>query len=192
MNVLFIDNYDSFSYNVVHLLASQGANVRFMHADDPALGIETLDEVDAMTIGPGPGEPQDTPMLGRLIGAAIERDLPTFGVCLGQHAIGERLGARVVHAPRPMHGKTDAIEHLERGLFAGLPNPFRATRYHSLALDPASLPTGIEVHAHSSDGVVQAIAVTGKRCFGVQFHPESVLSECGEALVANFLALASR
>ena len=192
MRVLFIDNYDSFSYNVVHLLASQGATVRFVHADDPALGIEALDEVDAMTVGPGPGEPQDTPMLGRLIAAAVERDLPTLGVCLGQQAIGESLGARVVHAPRPMHGKTDAIEHFGRGLFAGLPNPFRATRYHSLALEPASLPAGLEVHARSADGVIQGIAVRGKRCYGVQFHPESVLSECGEELVANFFALASR
>jgi len=192
MKVLFVDSYDSFSYNVVHLLASQGAQVRFVHADDPALDIATLDGFDAMTVGPGPGKPQDTPLLGELILAAIERDLPTLGVCLGQQAIGEALGARVIHAPRPMHGKTDAIEHLGRGLFAGLPNPFPATRYHSLVLDAASLPVGVEVHARSSDGAVQGIALTGKRCFGVQFHPESVLSECGEALVANFFALAAR
>lgn len=191
MNLLFVDNYDSFSYNVVHLLASQGASVRFMHADDPHLSLETLAEIDGMAIGPGPGRPSDTPLLARLIAAAIERDLPTLGICLGQQAIGETLGARVIHAPRPMHGKTDAIRHEGRGLFAALPSPFQATRYHSLALEEGSLPAGIEIHARSSDGVVQGIAVTGKRCFGLQFHPESVLSECGEALVANFLALAS-
>ncbi len=191
MNLLFVDNYDSFSYNVVHLLASQGASVRFMHADDPHLSLETLAEIDGMAIGPGPGRPSDTPLLARLIAAAIERDLPTLGICLGQQAIGETLGARVIHAPRPMHGKTDAIRHEGRGLFAGLPSPFQATRYHSLALEEGSLPAGIEIHARSSDGVVQGIAVTGKRCFGLQFHPESVLSECGEALIANFLTLAS-
>ena len=191
MNLLFVDNYDSFSYNVVHLLASQGASVRFMHADDPHLSLDTLSEIDGMAIGPGPGRPSETPLLARLIAAAIERDLPTLGICLGQQAIGETLGTRVIHAPRPMHGKTDAIRHEGRGLFAALPSPFQATRYHSLALEEGSLPAGIEIHARSSDGVVQGIAVTGKRCFGLQFHPESVLSECGEALVANFLALAS-
>ena len=191
MNLLFVDNYDSFSYNVVHLLASQGASVRFMQADDPHLSLDTLSEIDGMAIGPGPGRPSETPLLARLIAAAIERDLPTLGICLGQQAIGETLGARVIHAPRPMHGKTDAIRHEGRGLFAALPSPFQATRYHSLALEEGSLPAGIEIHARSSDGVVQGIAVTGKRCFGLQFHPESVLSECGEALVANFLALAS-
>ncbi len=191
MKLLFVDNYDSFSYNVVHLLASQGASVRFMHADDPHLTVATLAEVDGMAIGPGPGRPSDTPMLARLIAAALERDLPTLGICLGQQAIGETLGARVIHAPRPMHGKSDAIFHEGRGLFTDLPNPFQATRYHSLALEERSLPESIEIHARSSDGVVQGIAVAGKRCFGLQFHPESVLSECGEPLVASFLRLAA-
>jgi len=189
MKLLFVDNYDSFSYNIVHLLASRGAHVEFAHADAPTLTIASLGMTQALVIGPGPGKPQETPLLGQLIRGAIERDLPTLGICLGQQAIGEALGARVTHAPKPMHGKTDLIYHEGSGLFNGIPSPFRATRYHSLVLDPDSLPPEIEVHARSNDGVLQGISVREKRCFGFQFHPESVLSEHGEALVANFLAL---
>lgn len=189
MKLLFVDSYDSFSYNIVHLLAAGGASVEFVHADAPTLSVESLDGTQALVIGPGPGKPQDTPLLALLIRSAIERNLPTLGICLGQQAIGEALGGRVVHAPRPMHGKTDLIVHEARALFAGLPSPFRATRYHSLALDPHSLPPEIVIEAHSSDGVIQGISVRGKRCFAVQFHPESVLSEHGQELVANFLGM---
>jgi len=125
-------------------------------------------------------------MLG-VVGAAIERGTPLLGICLGLQAIGEVLGAAVVHAPRLMHGKTSRIEHDGTGIFAGMPAPLLATRYHSLCLDPATIPEALRVTARSEDGVVQGIAHRERPVAGVQFHPESVLSEHGETLVENFL-----
>ncbi len=119
--------------------------------------------------------------------AAIERHMPVMGVCLGLQAIGAVLGARVTHAPRQMHGKTSQIHHDGTGLFAGLPSPLTATRYHSLALEPATIPGALRVNARSEEGVVQGIAHRERPIYGVQFHPESVLSEYGDRIVANFL-----
>jgi anthranilate synthase/aminodeoxychorismate synthase-like glutamine amidotransferase len=122
---------------------------------------------------------------------AVERGMPVLGVCLGLQAIGEALGARVVHAPRQMHGKTSAIEHDASGIFAGLPSPLVATRYHSLCLDPATIPAELRVTARSEDGVVQGIVHRARPLHAVQFHPESVLSEGGAELARNFLAIAA-
>lgn len=187
--ILFVDNYDSFTYNVVHLLASQGARQEIVLNDEPRLEPELLAQYGALVVGPGPGNPSQQPRMMRVLHAAIERGMPVLGVCLGLQAIGEALGARVTHAPVQMHGKTSMITHDATGLFAGVPSPLCATRYHSLCLDEATLPSVLRVSARSDDRVIQAIAHTDRPVHAVQFHPESVLSEHGDQIVANFLAL---
>jgi anthranilate synthase/aminodeoxychorismate synthase-like glutamine amidotransferase len=186
--VLFVDNFDSFSYNVVHLLASCGAAPDVMLNDDARVRPEVLGGYDALVVGPGPGRPEHAQQMLAVVSAAIERGMPLLGICLGLQAIGETLGAEVVHAPRLMHGKTSRIEHDRTGIFAGAPMPLVATRYHSLCLDPATMPAELRVTARSEDGVVQGVAHRERPVFGVQFHPESVLSEHGATLIENFLA----
>ncbi|MDQ2992633.1 MAG: aminodeoxychorismate/anthranilate synthase component II [Candidatus Eremiobacteraeota bacterium] len=185
--LLFIDNIDSFTYNVVHLLAAAGAISHVIENDDPRLRPEILDDFDALVVGPGPGRPADYPAMLSVLRSAIERKMPVLGVCLGLQAIGEVLGAKVVHAPRLMHGKVSAIAHDGSGLFDGIPSPLRATRYHSLCLEAASLPAELRVVATSEDGAVQAIAHRSLPVAALQFHPESILSERGEDLIRNFL-----
>ena len=187
--ILFIDNFDSFTYNVVHLLASQGAQQDVMLNDDPRLTPALLERYDGLVVGPGPGKPSDTPRVLAVLRAAIDRGMPVLGVCLGLQAIGEVMGATVTHAPRQMHGKTSPVEHDATGVFAGLPRQVEFTRYHSLCLAPDSLPGTLRVTARSDDGVIQGIAHAEKPVHGVQFHPESVLSQYGEELVRNFLGL---
>lgn len=189
MKVLFVDNFDSFTYNVVHLLASQGVDPDVVLNDDARLKPELLAEYDALVVGPGPGNPRQTPQVVDLIREAARRRMRVFGVCFGLQAIGEAFGAKVVHAPSPMHGKTSVMSHSGTGLFEGIDGPITATRYHSLCLDGDSLPAELEVSARSEDGVVQAVSHRSLPISGVQFHPESVLSECGEVIVRNALAL---
>jgi anthranilate synthase/aminodeoxychorismate synthase-like glutamine amidotransferase len=189
--VLFVDNFDSFSYNVVHLLASRGAAPEVMLNDDARLHPGVLEGYDALVVGPGPGRPEHAQQMLAVVSAAIERETPLLGICLGLQAVGEALGAAVVHAPRLMHGKTSRVEHDGTGIFAGAPSPLLATRYHSLCLDPATIPRELRVTARSEDGVVQGVAHRERPVFGVQFHPESVLSEHGATLIENFLALSS-
>lgn len=189
MKVLFVDNFDSFTYNVVHLLAAQGVVPEVLHNDDPRLKPEILDSFDALVVGPGPGNPGQTPQVVDLIRAAAKREMPVFGVCFGLQAIGEAFGASVVHAPAPMHGKTSTVQHAGTGLFAGVEGPVRATRYHSLCLDARTIPDDLEVVARSEDGVVQAVSHRRLPIGGVQFHPESVLSEHGDRIVRNALRL---
>ncbi|MGZ3515748.1 MAG: anthranilate synthase component II [Vulcanimicrobiaceae bacterium] len=188
--LLFIDNFDSFTYNVVHLLASQGASLDVVLNDDPRLEPRRLDEYDALVVGPGPGNPAQAPRMLAMLRAAAERHKPVLGVCLGLQAVGEVFGGTVTHAPHLMHGKTSAIHHDQTGIFEGVPTPFTATRYHSLCIAPSSLPQELVQTAHSDDGVIQGIAHRSLPIFAVQFHPESVLSEHGERIAANFLALA--
>ncbi|HEV3091473.1 MAG TPA: aminodeoxychorismate/anthranilate synthase component II [Candidatus Cybelea sp.] len=190
--VLFVDNFDSFSYNVVHLLASRGAVPDVLLNDDPALRPEVLANYEALIVGPGPGRPEHSPQMMEVLRAGIDGGMPILGVCLGLQAIGALLGATVTHAPRQMHGKTSRIEHDASGIFAGLPSPLTATRYHSLCLDRGTIPGVLRVTASSEDGVVQAIEHRERPVFGVQFHPESVLSENGETLVENFLRESKR
>jgi anthranilate synthase/aminodeoxychorismate synthase-like glutamine amidotransferase len=189
MKLLYVDHYDSFAYNVVHLLASVGASPTIVRSDDARLGPEMLDRFDAVAIGPGPGHPRDIPGVLKLVRAVVETGAPLLGICLGLQAIGEALGATVTHAPRLMHGKTSRIEHTATGLFAGLPSPLIATRYHSLCLDPATLPPALIVTAHSEEGVVQGIEHASRPVHAVQFHPESVLSEHGARIARNFIEL---
>jgi anthranilate synthase/aminodeoxychorismate synthase-like glutamine amidotransferase len=190
MKLLFIDNFDSFTYNVVHLLAVQkNVDQDVLLNDDNRLTPQVLENYDALVVGPGPGNPTQTPQVVSMIRAAAEREMPVFGVCFGLQALAEAFGGKTVHAPLPMHGKTSAIIHSGNGLFEGLPTPFTATRYHSLCVDPQTLPEELEVCARSSDGVVQAIKHRSLPMSAVQFHPESVLSEHGDRIVWNALLL---
>jgi anthranilate synthase/aminodeoxychorismate synthase-like glutamine amidotransferase len=159
--------------------------------DDGRLEPSILDRFGILVIGPGPGNPSQQPRMMAVLRAAIERAMPVLGVCLGLQAIGEVMGARVIHAPTQMHGKPSPITHDGRGIFAGLPSPLIATRYHSLCLDEATLPSALRVTARSSDGVIQGIAHSSRPVHAVQFHPESVLSEHGGAIMASMLRLAA-
>lgn len=190
MNVLFVDNFDSFTYNVVHLLAAQGVEPDVMLNDDERLrDASVLERYDALVVGPGPGNPGQTPAVVDLIRSAANKQMPVLGVCFGLQAIGEAFGARVVHAPQPMHGKTSVMIHSAGGIFEGVRNPFTATRYHSLCVEEASLPEDLVVTARSDDGVVQAVSHRTLPVHGVQFHPESILSEGGDRIVRNALHL---
>lgn len=187
MNVLYVDHYDSFAYNIVHLLASQGVTPDVMRSDDARLASEVAYLYDAIVIGPGPGHPRELARVLDVIRATLEAKRPLFGVCLGLQAVGEVLGAHVTHAPRIMHGKTSEIEHDATGIFSRIPTPMRATRYHSLCIEESSIPEELTITARSEDGVIQAIAHRRLPVHAVQFHPESVLSEHGAAIVGNFL-----
>jgi len=187
VRLVVVDNYDSFVYNLVQELGELGAEltVRRNDAVDVA-GIREL-EPDAVVLSPGPGRPEDAgatlEIVRRLAGL-----IPLFGVCLGHQAIGAAFGASVVHAPALMHGKTSEVRHTGTGIFEGLENPFVATRYHSLVLTPASIPEELEVTATSADGVVMGVRHRTLPAEGVQFHPESILTDAGPAMLRNFLA----
>jgi anthranilate synthase component 2 len=185
--ILVIDNYDSFTYNLVQYLAELGRQVEVRRNDDltPAAALALAPE--AVVISPGPGRPEAAGISVPLVQAAAGR-VPLLGVCLGHQAIGAALGGKVVQAPVLMHGKTSAIHHDGRTLFRGLPDPYPATRYHSLILERASLPESLEVSAWTEDGTIMGVRHRTFRLEGVQFHPESILTEQGKALLANFLA----
>lgn len=190
--VLFIDNFDSFTYNIVHLLATQGAQPDVLLNDASELRPESLQNYGALVVGPGPGTPEAAGKMLSILEAAVKRRMPVFGVCLGMQAIGQFFGGRVVHAPRLMHGKTSQIVHDGTGVFAGVPSPLRATRYHSLCVEPSALGDVLRVTATSDDGVIQGLAHRDLPVEGVQFHPESILSEYGDRIVSNFLAYVPR
>ena len=188
--VLVIDNYDSFVYNLVQYLGELGAEP-IVHRHD-ALPIEALVEVapDAVLISPGPGRPEDAGVSNAAIRRFGEAGVPVLGVCLGHQAIGALYGGDVVRAPHVMHGKTSTITHDGRGVFAGVPNPFTATRYHSLVVDRSTVPDVLEITAESEDELVMGLRHRDFPIEGVQFHPESILTESGHRLLENFLALA--
>jgi anthranilate synthase/aminodeoxychorismate synthase-like glutamine amidotransferase len=188
--VLVIDNYDSFVYNLVQYLGELGADPVVLRHDAAALAeLEAL-APDAVLVSPGPGRPEHAGVSMEAIGAFGERGVPVLGVCLGHQCIAARYGGRIVRAAQVMHGKTSEIHHEGRGVFAGLPNPLVATRYHSLIVDPATVPDCLEVTARTADGVIMGLAHRDHPIHGVQFHPESVLTEAGHDLLANFLAAA--
>jgi len=187
--LLLIDNYDSFTYNLVHFLGELGAATR-VHRNDQISVEEVMNSgAEAIVLSPGPCDPDQAGICLDLVKAAAGR-LPILGVCLGHQAIGQAFGAQVVRAPEPMHGKLSPIAHNGQGLFAGLPNPLTATRYHSLILDRASLPDCLEVTAETSEGIIMGIQHRDMPLFGVQFHPESIASKDGHALLRNFLTQA--
>jgi len=184
--LLMIDNYDSFTYNLVQYFGELGADVRVYRNDQI-----TLDEVEELAperivISPGPCTPNEAgvsiPVIKRFAGR-----IPILGVCLGHQSIGQAFGGRIVHAATLMHGKTSQIRHANTGVFKGLPDPLTATRYHSLAIERASLPDCLEVTAWSEDGEIMGVRHKTLAVEGVQFHPESILTECGHELLANFL-----
>jgi anthranilate synthase component II len=185
--VLVIDNYDSFVYNLFQELGELGANpVVFRNDAIDVAGIRN-ERPDALLISPGPGRPVDAGISSQAI-AELAGALPILGVCLGHQCIGEVFGATIVAAPALMHGKTSAIRHDGSGVFDGLPDPFEATRYHSLVVAPESVPAALEVTATSSDGVVMGLRHRTMAIEGVQFHPESILTPDGPRLLGNFLA----
>jgi anthranilate synthase component 2 len=187
LRVLVIDNYDSFVYNLVQELGELGAEP-VVHRND-AIDLDGIRAAspDAILISPGPGRPEDAGISLEVI-ERLGAEYPILGVCLGHQAIGQAYGGQVVAAPTLMHGKTSAIHHTRAGVFAGLPEPFIATRYHSLVVEPATLPEVLEVTATTDDGVIMGFPHRELPVEGVQFHPESVLTPSGPTLLSNFLA----
>ncbi len=186
-SVLIVDNYDSFTYNLAQAFGGLGATVEVVRADDPALEAKVAARPDRVVISPGPGRPEAAGRSPAIVRAAPEAGIPTFGVCLGLQCLAVAFGAAVVRAPEARHGKTSVIHHDGRGVFAGIPEPTVATRYHSLMVDPATLPAELEVSARSDDGVVMGLRHRRLPVEAVQFHPESVLTRDGVAMLANFL-----
>ncbi|MFZ0269165.1 aminodeoxychorismate/anthranilate synthase component II [Caulobacter sp.] len=187
--ILVIDNYDSFTYNLVHYLNELGADTVVHRNDDlsvqEALGLRP----QAVLLSPGPKAPDQAGICLPLLRGAPD-DLAILGVCLGHQAIGQAYGGDVIRAKAVMHGKTSKIFHNDQGVFKGLPNPFVATRYHSLAVDKATLPDDLEITAWTEDGEIMGVQHKTRPVYGVQFHPESIATEGGHQLLANFLDLA--
>ena len=184
--LLLIDNYDSFTYNLVHFLGDLGAEVVVKRNDaltpDEALAMNP----EGIVLSPGPCDPDKAGICLSLL-AAIPDTMPLFGVCLGHQSIGQHFGGKVIRAPSMMHGKTDAISHTGVGVFKGIPSPFTATRYHSLTVERESLPDSLMITAETSDGVIQGLQHVTRPIFGVQFHPESIASEHGHDILQNFI-----
>jgi anthranilate synthase component 2 len=187
--LLVVDNYDSFVFNLVHYVEQLGVSTHVVRND--ALSVEDALALRprAVLLSPGPCTPAEAGICMDLI-AQASPDLPILGVCLGHQAIGAAFGGRVISAKEIRHGKTSPIAHDGSGIFAGLPSPFTATRYHSLAIDPAAVPNTLRVTARTTDGEIMGVAHAERPVHGVQFHPESIASEHGHRLLANFLALA--
>ena len=187
MRVLMLDNYDSFTYNLVQYLGELGASVD-VHRNDVA-DVDTLlgTAPDGVVISPGPGEPSAAGVSVPLVTACAERGVPLLGVCLGHQAIGLAYGGRIVRARSIMHGKVSSISHEGVGIFRGIENPFEATRYHSLVIDPVSCPEVLEVTARTADGEIMGVRHRSAAVEGVQFHPESILTGVGKSLLRNFL-----
>jgi anthranilate synthase component 2 len=187
--ILLIDNYDSFTYNLFHYLGELGEQVVVKRNDELTAEEALALKPEAIVLSPGPCTPNQAGICLDLIKKANGR-MPILGVCLGHQAIGQIYGGTIVRAPEPMHGKVSRIHHTGKSVFRGLNNDFEATRYHSLTIAPESMPTSLEVTATSADGVIQGVMHKTHPVHGVQFHPESIASENGHALLQNFLTLA--
>lgn len=184
--IILIDNYDSFTYNLVHYIGELGPEVQ-VHRNDQISVDEVLDtRPQAIVISPGPCDPDQAGISLELVKRAGP-EIPLLGVCLGHQTIGQAYGGKIVRAPQLMHGKLSDVTHNGKGLFADIPSPFQATRYHSLVIDPDSCPDELEVTAHTGDGIIMAVQHKTHPVAGVQFHPESIASEHGHKLLANFL-----
>ena len=187
--ILVVDNYDSFTYNLVHYLAELGARTHVIRNDDLNVDQAWALNPQAVLLSPGPCAPDQAGICLPLIETAAP-DMPILGVCLGHQSIGQAMGGKVIRAKTLMHGKTSPILHEGQGMFAGLPSPFTATRYHSLAVERDSLPDVLEVTAWTADGEIMGLRHRTRPIHGVQFHPESIATEHGHAMLANFLDLA--
>jgi anthranilate synthase component 2 len=187
--ILVIDNYDSFTYNLVHYLNELGAETQVFRNDALSAEEALALRPEAILLSPGPCTPNEAGICLALI-AEAPADLPILGVCLGHQSIGQAYGGEVIRAKALMHGKTSPIHHTGKGVFAGLPNPFTATRYHSLSVRRETLPKVLEITAWTDDGEVMGFQHVSRPVFGVQFHPESIATEGGHALLANFLDIA--
>ncbi|MDG2439044.1 MAG: aminodeoxychorismate/anthranilate synthase component II [Ilumatobacter sp.] len=185
--ILVIDSYDSFVYNLVQYLGELGADPIVVRNDEIDVAAAIAIQPDGVLLSPGPGRPEASGIVCDAIGAFADVATPVFGVCLGHQAIGQVYGAAVINAPELMHGKTSPVEHDSRGVFAGLPSPLTATRYHSLTLDPNTIPDVLAVTARGPDGVIMGVRHRELDVEGVQFHPESILTDQGHDLVRNFL-----
>ena len=187
--LLLIDNYDSFTYNLYHYLGQLGADVLVKRNDELTADAALALKPEEIVLSPGPCTPDDAGICLDLI-AKANGTVPILGVCLGHQSIGQAYGAKVVRAPKPMHGKMSRIHHTGKSVFRGLPNDFLATRYHSLTIAPETVPDCLEVTATAEDGVIMGVMHKTHPVHGVQFHPESIASENGHALLQNFLRLA--
>ncbi|MGV8928247.1 MAG: anthranilate synthase component II [Brevundimonas sp.] len=188
--ILVVDNYDSFTWNLVHYLAELGAETRVVRNDDLTAAEAFALGPEAVLLSPGPCSPNEAGICLSILDTA-PLELPIFGVCLGHQAMGQAFGGDVIRAKSLMHGKTSPIEHDGRSVFKGLPSPFTATRYHSLAVRRETLPDVLEVTAWTADGEIMGLAHKTRPIHGVQFHPESIATEHGHDLLANFLDLAN-
>ncbi len=186
--LLLIDNYDSFTYNLFHYLGELGAEVSVRRNDEIGARDAMAMRPDAILLSPGPCDPDRAGVCLDLIGAAAEAGTPLMGVCLGHQAIGQAFGGRVVRAAEIVHGKMGSIRHSGEGVFRGLPSPFLATRYHSLTVERETLPECLEITADLEDGTIMGLRHRSLPIHGVQFHPESIASEHGHALLRNFLS----
>jgi anthranilate synthase/aminodeoxychorismate synthase-like glutamine amidotransferase len=188
--ILVVDHFDSFVYNLVQLVRGEGFDTTVVRSDEAPAGSLAALCPDGVILSPGPGRPEDAGCFVELVRLLDDRT-PLLGVCLGHQALGVAFGARVIRAPEPVHGKASAIHHSGQGIFDGLPDPFEAGRYHSLVVEEETLGPDVAVTARTADGLVMGLEHTRWPRFGVQFHPESILTPEGPRLVANFLALAA-
>lgn len=186
MKILLIDNYDSFTYNLVHYVEELGAETQVVRNDRISVEEAIARAGDGIIISPGPCTPNEAGICLDLI-KALPKEIPLLGVCLGHQAIGQAYGGKVLRAKTIMHGKTSTITHANTGLFEGLPEQFEVTRYHSLSVERESLPNSLRVDAWTADGEIMGMSHVAKPIFGVQFHPESIASEHGHALIQRFL-----
>lgn len=184
--ITLIDNYDSFTYNLVHYLQELGATVNVVRNDASSAHELLAQKPDGIVISPGPCSPNEAGMCLDIVKEA-KGTMPIFGVCLGHQVIGQAYGGTIVRAPVPMHGKISQVYHQGKGIFKGLPSPFNATRYHSLIIERTTCPKELEITAETRDGMIMAVAHVTHPVYGVQFHPESIASEHGHALLKHFL-----
>ncbi|MEW5794818.1 MAG: aminodeoxychorismate/anthranilate synthase component II [Candidatus Zixiibacteriota bacterium] len=184
--ILFIDNYDSFIYNIVQYFGERDSDVRVFRPHEIALGDVIEMRPEKIVLSPGPGHPRDAQLCLEII-ESLQAEIPILGVCLGHQCIAQAYGAEVRGAERLVHGKTSEIYHRGKGILAGLPNPFRATRYHSLIVSEETLPAQLHAVAYTADGEVMGLMHDSFPLFGVQFHPESILTDCGKQIISNFL-----
>lgn len=187
--ITLIDNYDSFTYNLVQYLGDLGAQTRVCRNDRIGADEVIAEKPAGIVISPGPGDPDHAGICLELIQKAAAHDIPLFGVCLGHQAIAQAFGGKVIRAPQPLHGKTSEITHDGTGLFKGIPSPYPVARYHSLIAEEQSFPDCLTVTARTADGLIMALSHREKPVCGVQFHPESIATEHGHALLKNFLDL---